>query len=59
MLINQFFIVLIVIARCCENDSSVGNCKKFYFTFEFEYQMWDKIFQKFEKDQISIGHLLN
>ncbi len=32
--------------------SRVGNCDKFYFTFEFEVQMWVWIFKRFEKDWI-------
>ncbi len=35
----------------------LGNCKKIYFTFEFEYQTWVQIFQKFKKDRIPICHL--
>jgi hypothetical protein len=37
--------------------SQISNCDKFYFTFEFEYQMWVQIFKKFEKDWIPICHL--
>jgi hypothetical protein len=32
----------------------LGNCNKFYFTFEFEYQMWVQIFHKI---RIPICHL--
>ncbi len=35
----------------------LGNCDKFYFTFEFEVRMWVLIYQIFEKDQIPIHHL--
>ncbi len=28
----------------------LGNCSKFNSNFEFEYQMWVQIYQKFEKD---------
>ena len=37
----------------------LGNCDKFYFTFEFEHRMWVRSYQKFEKDWIPICHLLN
>ncbi len=37
----------------------LGNCDKFYFAFEFEVQMWVRINQIFDRDQITICHLLN
>ncbi len=39
--------------------STVGNCDKFYFTFEFEVWMWVRICQIFKKDWIPICHLSN
>jgi len=36
---------------------SIGNFDTFHFTFKFEVQMWVRIYQKFEKDQIPICHL--
>jgi hypothetical protein len=39
--------------------AKLGNCNKFYFTFEFKYWMSVWIYQKFEKDQIAIHHLSN
>ncbi len=43
----------------CLGHLQLGNCDRFYFTFEFECQMWAPIFQKIEKDQIPICHLSN
>ncbi len=37
--------------------SYVGNCNKFYFTFQSEQQMRVQIFQNFKKDQIPSCHL--
>ncbi len=37
----------------------LGNCDKFYFTFQFEVQMWLWIYQIFERHQIPIYHLWN
>jgi len=37
----------------------LGNCDKFYSTFEFEYRMWVQIYQKFEMDWIPICNLSN
>ncbi len=37
----------------------IGNFDNFYFTFEFEIQMWVRIYQIFERDQIPIHHLSN
>ncbi len=41
------------------NGSIVGNCNKFYFTFKIKYWVQVQIYQKFEKDQVPIPHLLN
>jgi hypothetical protein len=37
----------------------LGNCDKYYFTFEFKVQMWVWIYQIFERDGITIHHLSN
>ncbi len=29
--------------RCLKNMSQLGSCDKFYFTFQFEVQMWVQI----------------
>ncbi len=41
------------------NVRLVGNCNKFYFTFEFELQIWARKYQRFKKDRIPIHYLLN
>ncbi len=37
----------------------LGNCDKYYFTFQFKVQMWVWIYKIFERDQITIHHLSN
>jgi len=39
--------------------SYLGNCDKFYFTFNYEVWMWVRIYQIFERDQIPICHISN
>jgi hypothetical protein len=53
--------MVIDLKACRTNDAApnIGNCDKFYITFEFEYQMWVKINQKFEEDWLPIHHLSN
>ncbi len=43
----------------CRNCYHLGNCDNFYFTIEFEYQMWVWIVWIFESDQIPNSKLTN
>ncbi len=36
----------------------LGNCNKFYFTFNFKVQIWVQIYAIFERDWIPIHHII-
>ncbi len=53
------FVVINKVLFFKESCTPKGNCNNFYFTFEFEVQMWVQIYWIFERDQISICQLTN
>jgi hypothetical protein len=52
-------VTLVYLSLSTVDYSGLGNCDKFYFTFEFKVQMWVWIYQIFERDQIPIHNLSN